>query len=88
MSEQLRLGGPGAISRARVQSSVDCGSAATLRVELHLDERPDGRDVETVRITEMGRVTVLPIDQLEQLLRALSRARDVSESRKARRSGT
>lgn len=87
--EQLGLGVPGeervTRSYGAVTSTTDCGTAGALRVELVLVERHGQSDVEVVRLVEGGRVTTVPIDTLEGLLRALSRARDSSERRKARR---
>jgi len=84
MTEQLRLDGQKG-PRSRVESTVDCGTAGPVRIVLHLDERPDGTDVETVRIVAVGHVSHVPIAELETLLRALSRARDVSSMRRVRR---
>lgn len=91
MSEQrhLQLEQPGDTRTTRsmgtVTSTTECGTAGSLRVELVLVERDGTRDVELVRIVEGGRVTAVPLDTLDLLLRALSRAKDSSERRRARR---
>lgn len=72
-------------SYGAVTSTTECGVAGALHVELVLVERHGQSDVEVVRLVEGGRVTTVPIDTLEGLLRALSRAKDSSERRKARR---
>ncbi len=86
---QLGLGEAGETRTSRsmgtVTSTTECGTAGTLRVELVLVERDSGTPVEVVRITEGNRVTTVTIDALQPLLRALSKAHDCSERRRARR---
>lgn len=86
---QLGLGEPGeervTRSYGAVTSTTDCGTAGALRVELVLVERHGQSDVEVVRLVEGNRVTTIPMDTLDALLRGLSRAKDSSERRKARR---
>lgn len=93
---QLQLGGGDehpvpAVTRNHVAGSVtsttDCGCAGTLRVELVLVETPGRTDVELVKILEGNRATTVPMDALQPLLRALSKAFDCSERRKTRRAG-
>lgn len=92
MSEQRQLGLDAptpAITRNHVAGSVtsttDCGVAGAIRVELVLVERAPLTDVETVRLVDGNRVTVVPMDALKPLLTALPKAFDCSERRKARR---
>lgn len=91
MSHQLTLGGDDRTSVTRsagtVTSTTDCGVAGTIRVELVLVEPPGHTAVEVVRLLEGNRVTTVARDSLDDLLRALSKARDCSERRRARRAG-